>query len=128
MFTPRSARARQVFARVPGRSSISMANSFVVGMLTSVRTFTEREARSRAGSEDLNLVVIEIIHLLSARVKIQPLLALNARLQNRPSRTTSTIRPWASCPSPGDTRPLGQHLPVSERFLRVPLKRSHSSH
>src|SRR5437660_7768441 len=82
MFTPRSARARQVFARVPGRSSISMANSFVVGMLLDLHSdvhgtrdaFAHRELRF--GYKQDNTPAL-------GRGQDSALPALNARLQNR---------------------------------------------
>src|SRR5215470_12475725 len=64
MFTPRSARARQSFPRVPGRSSRRMANSLLVGMLLDLlKKRSKNGARSwQAETGCPDLIIGEIVH------------------------------------------------------------------
>src|SRR5690242_2848108 len=82
MFTPRSARARQTLPRVPGRSSMRMANSLLVGirpvrsptgmvsrdtsfqrqLLDLLEKFQERGAFLANRNLSLNLITTSVVH------------------------------------------------------------------
>src|SRR5207245_2881941 len=65
MFTLRSARALQTFARVPGRSSVRMVNSLVVGMwgTSFVDCGTARSHSRAVGENSVDMRVDAIIRL-----------------------------------------------------------------